>query len=40
MKQRLALSAVLTILGGLLAWPACAGLDSGVYQTVSGATVE
>jgi hypothetical protein len=40
MKRRLTPSAVFSILVGLLAWPACAALESGVYQTPLGATVE
>ena len=32
--------AAFSILVDLLAWPACAALASGVYQTVPGATVE
>src|SRR5712671_1132930 len=39
MRQRLIPSAAFSILG-LLAWPARAALESGVYQTVPGATVE
>src|SRR6266550_8704804 len=33
-------SAAFSILIGLWAWPAGAALESGVYQTVPGATVE
>ena len=40
MRQRLMPSAAFGILVGLSAWPACAALASGVYQTVPGATVE
>src|SRR5947199_7191290 len=40
MRQRLMPLAAFGILVDLLAWPACAALASGVYQTVPGATVE
>jgi len=40
MRQRLISSAAFGILVGLLAWPACAALESGVYQSLPGATVE
>ena len=40
MNQRLARSAAFGVLLALLAWPACAAIESGVYQTVPGATVE
>jgi len=40
MSRRLIPSAAFRILVGLLAWPACAALDSGVYQTLSDSTVE
>ena len=40
MRQRPIPSAAVSVLVGLLAWPACAALESGVYQTVPGATVE
>lgn len=39
MRQRLIPSAAFSVLVGLLAWPACAALESRVYQTVIGATV-
>src|SRR5512134_2334665 len=32
-------SVVFSLFVGLLAWPACAALTSGVYQTLPGATV-
>ena len=38
--RRLTPSAAFSILIGLLAWPAGAALESGVYQTLPGATVE
>ena len=40
MRQRPIPSAAFIVVAGLLAWPACAALESGVYQTVPGATVE
>jgi len=40
MRQRLTPSAAFSILVGLLPGPACAALESGVYQTLPGATVE
>src|SRR5438034_7007339 len=40
MRQRLMPLAAFGILVDLLAWPAGAALESGVYQTVPGATVE
>jgi hypothetical protein len=40
MKQRLAPTAAFSIFVSFLAWTACAALESGVYQTVPGATVE
>ena len=40
MRPRLTASAGFSILVGLLAWPADAALESGVYQTLPGATVE
>ena len=40
MKQRPAPAATFSILSCLLAWPACAALESGVYRTVPGTTVE
>jgi hypothetical protein len=39
-RQRLTPSAAFSILVGLLSWPADAALESGVYQTLPGATVE
>jgi hypothetical protein len=39
MRQRLASSLVFISLG-LVAWPACAAFQSGVYQTLAGATVQ
>jgi len=40
MRLRLSPLAAFSILVSLFAWPACAALESGVYQTVPGATVE
>jgi hypothetical protein len=40
MNQRLAPTAAFSVLACLLAWPARAALEFGVYQTVPGATVE
>lgn len=40
LRQRLTLATRLSTLLGLLAWPASAALESGVYQTLPGATVE
>ena len=40
MNQQLAKSAAFGSFVGLLSWPACAALESGVYQTVPGATME
>ena len=40
MNQQLAKSAAFGVLVALLAWPACAALESGTYQTIPGATVE
>ena len=40
MRQKPIPSAAFIVLAGLLPWPACAALESGVYQTVPGATVE
>ena len=39
MRQQLTSSAALSILISLLAWPAIAALESGVYQILPGATV-
>ena len=39
MKRRLTPSTAVGLLVGLLAWPASAALNSGVYQTLPGATV-
>ena len=40
LRQRLTPSAAFSTLVGLLAWPASAALESGVYQTLPDATVE
>ena len=39
MKRRLTPSIAMNLFIGLLPWPACAALTSGVYQTLPGATV-
>ncbi len=40
MRQQPTSSAAFGILVGLLAWPACAALESGVYRVLPGTTVE
>jgi len=39
LSEAVVVSVVLAVHVGL-SWPACAALESGVYQTLSGATVE
>jgi hypothetical protein len=40
MRRRLSSSTACGLLAGLLAWPAAAALDSGVYQAAPGASAE